>query len=259
VNRGFPGVLAPQLPYNWFVLILAVDTSSPAGSLAVLKDTRTIGTVAAWTAEVYSSRMFRQLEFLLNELSLGMDDLDLFAVAIGPGSFTGLRVGLTAVKAWAEVHGKPIAAVSTLEAVVAQSHSSAVRLVSVLDGRRGQIYFAIYRRGGGPEGKSLVLEGKEQVGTVRDLRERLRSESTSQEPLIVTPVPELLAVVPSRCEAEQPTHWNIEEVSATLAPAIGRLGFERVREGRLTDPLKLDANYIRPSDAEVHRRVSTGS
>jgi tRNA threonylcarbamoyladenosine biosynthesis protein TsaB len=242
-----------------FVLILAVDTSSPAGSLAVLKDTRTIGTVAAWTAEVYSSRMFRQLEFLLDELSLRIHEFDLFAVAIGPGSFTGLRVGLTAVKGWAEVHGKPIAAVTTLEAVAAQSHSPAARLVSVLDGRRGQIYFAIYRRAGGPEAKSLALEGKEQVGTAMGLRERLRSESAGQDTVIVTPVPELLAVVPSRCETEQPAHWHIEEVSATLAPHIGRLGFERVREGRLTDSLKLDANYIRPSDAEVHGGLSTGS
>jgi tRNA threonylcarbamoyladenosine biosynthesis protein TsaB len=77
--------------------------------------------------------MFRQLEFLLKELSLGLEQFDLFAVAAGPGSFTGLRVGLAAVKGWAEVYRKPISAVSALEAIAAQSHSSASVIVPVLD------------------------------------------------------------------------------------------------------------------------------
>jgi tRNA threonylcarbamoyladenosine biosynthesis protein TsaB len=105
------------------VLTLALDTSSPAGSLAVLRDERVIGTVSTWTDEIYSSRMFRHLDFLLGELSLGLQAFDLFAVAAGPGSFTGLRVGLAAAKGWSEVFRKPIAAVSALEAIAAQSHS----------------------------------------------------------------------------------------------------------------------------------------
>jgi tRNA threonylcarbamoyladenosine biosynthesis protein TsaB len=244
-----------------FVLILAVDTSSPAGSLAVLNDTRTIGTVVAWTAELYSSRLFRQLDFLLDELSLSMDDFDLFTVAMGPGSFTGLRVGLTAVKGWAEVHGKPIAAVSTLEAVAIQSQSRAPRLLSVLDARRGQIYFAIYRRVSTSEDNGFALEGKEKVGATKDVLDWLDSGSVGGDLIIVTPVPELFGMASSRCETEQVAHRTVrlEEVSTTLAPYIGRLGFRRAREGQLTDSLKLDANYIRPSDAEVHWRVSTGS
>ena len=69
-----------------------------------------------------------------------MDKIELFAVAAGPGSFTGLRVGLTAVKAWAEVYCKPIAAVSALEAVALQATSGARMIVPVLDARRGQVY-----------------------------------------------------------------------------------------------------------------------
>jgi len=245
------------------VLILAVDTSSPAGSLAVLKGTRTIGTVAAWSPELYSSRMFRQLEFLLHELSLTMEDFDLLTVAMGPGSFTGLRVGLTAVKGWAEVHGKPIAAVSTLEAVAAQSHSSANHLVSVLDARRGQIYFAAYQRARNSGNQPLVLEGDEQVGVPQELLNQLESRSDGEDLAIVTPVPELFEVPLSRCETSRgdpwQASWRIEEVSATLAPHIGRIGLQHAEQGKLTDSLKLDASYIRPSDAEVHRRLSTGS
>jgi len=245
------------------VLILAVDTSSPAGSLAVVKGTRTIGTVAAWTAELYSSRMFRQLEFLLRELSLRMDDFYLFTVANGPGSFTGLRVGLTAVKGWAEVYGKPIAAVSTLEAVAVQSPSGAARVVSVLDARRGQLYFALYHRATSLTNGALALEGREQVGAPAELFRQLESGLGNGDVTIATPVPELVDVTLSRCETGRAIprqgRFRIEQVSSTLAPYIGRLGLSHAAQGRLTDPLQLDANYIRPSDAEVRWKVSTGS
>ena len=205
--------------------------------------------------------MFRQLEFLLRELSLTMDDFDLFTVANGPGSFTGLRVGLTAVKGWAEVHGKPIAAVSTLEAVAVQSRSGAGRLVSVLDARRGQVYFAFYQRATSLQHSTPMLEGREQVGAPAELVQQLGLNGT--DVTIATPVPELVHASLSRCETGQEASGQgrvrIEEVSPVLAPYIGRLGASHAEQGRLTDPLKLDANYIRPSDAEVRWKASTGS
>ncbi len=139
------------------VLVLALDTSSPSGSLAVLRDEKVVGVVSTATGEVYSSRMFRELEFLLGELSLRMEEFELFAVAAGPGSFTGLRVGLAAVKGWAEVYRKPIAAVSALEAVAVQAHSNAALIVPVLDARRGQVYFrAVSARRGRSAGREPV-------------------------------------------------------------------------------------------------------
>jgi len=207
--------------------------------------------------------MFRQLEFLLRELSLTMDDFDLFTVANGPGSFTGLRVGLTAVKGWAEVHGKPIAAVSTLEAVAVQSRSGVGRLVPVLDARRGQVYFAFYQRATSLQHSTPTLEGREQVGAPAELVQQLESGWNGTDVTIATPVPELVRVSLSRCETGQEApgqgRVRIEEVSPVLAPYIGRLGASHAEQGRLTDPLKLDANYIRPSDAEVRWKASTGS
>src|SRR6201998_2058933 len=145
------------------VLVLALDTSSPSGSLAVLRGAKVVGVVSTATGEVYSSRMFRELEFLLGELSLHMEEFELFAVAAGPGSFTGLRVGLAAVKGWAEVDQKPIAAVSALEAVAVQARSNAALIIPVLDARRGQLYFGLYRRAEGGEAGDgrLVLDGEE--------------------------------------------------------------------------------------------------
>ncbi len=201
--------------------------------------------------------MFRQLEFLLRELAINISDFELFAVATGPGSFTGLRVGLTAVKGWAEVHGKPIATISTLEAVAAQSHPAAKRLAPVLDARRGQIYFALYERN---ENGGLTAVGSERVGAPEEFLQALAWEPGGEGPLVVTPVPELLRELLSRCamKGPVPTRLRIEEVSAALAPSIGRIGFLRARQGRITDPLHLDANYVRPSDAELHGRFSTG-
>ncbi len=116
-------------------LTLAVDTSSRVGSLAVLRDTGIVGVVSTFSDEAYSSRMFRQLEFLLAELRVGLAEFDLFAVVSGPGSFTGLRVGLTAVKGWAEVYQRPIAAVSGLEAIASTARVKVGAIGSTIIGQ----------------------------------------------------------------------------------------------------------------------------
>ena len=233
------------------MLILALDTSSPAGSLAVLRDETVIGLVSTLSEENYSSRMFRHLDFLLKDLSLTLDKFDLIAVASGPGSFTGLRVGLTAAKGWAEVYKKPIAAVSGLEAVAAQSRSTAAVLVPVLDARRGQVYFGFYRSS--PTGR--VLDGEERVATPEEFLESLKILARDSGFCIVVPDIHLISGVPSHFE---PAVAEVDIVSPFLAPAIGRLGFERAARGILADALTLDANYLRRSDAELNLKGPAG-
>ena len=238
------------------VLVLALDTSSPSGSLAVLRDEKVVGVVSTATGEVYSSRMFRELEFLLGELSLRMDEFELFAVAAGPGSFTGLRVGLAAVKGWAEVYRRPIAAVSALEAVAVQAHSNAGLIVPVLDARRGQVYFGLYRRATGGAGEiRLVLDGEEYVMTPAEFFEALRERGGGAEFAIVTPQPELFSGGASRDEIAV-LRGAVEPASSVLAPFIGQLGSQLARRGVLADPLTLDANYVRRTDAELHWKES---
>src|SRR3990172_1177408 len=128
------------------VLILAVDTSNRQGSLAVLRDERVIAATGGISEEPYASRLFVDLGRVLGEAQVKLEQIDLLAVATGPGSFTGLRVGLTAVKAWAEVFGRPIAAVSGLEAVAVQAGATDRLLVAVIDARGGQFFGAIFRR-----------------------------------------------------------------------------------------------------------------
>src|SRR6202035_4625455 len=135
------------------MLILAVDTSTRTGSAAVLRDSEILAEVSGYEETPYSTRLFRDVALLEERSNFRLNQIDLFAVAAGPGSFTGLRIGLTAVKAWAEVHAKPIAPISGLEAIAAESltgrtavASKAQYIAPFLDARRGQLFGAIYRR-----------------------------------------------------------------------------------------------------------------
>ena len=182
-----------------------------------------------------------------------MDQIDVFAVASGPGSFTGLRVGLTAVKAWAEVYGKPIAAVSGLEAIAAQSKAlegvsdgNETMISPFLDGRRGQLFGSSYRRRGNP--CRLQLIGEESILTAEEFLKSVQEFSNSDHPVLVSPTPDVL---PSSLVQQLLPGARIEAVSGVLAPVIGRLGFERANRGELVDALHLDANYVRRSDAEA--------
>ncbi|MBZ5645147.1 MAG: tRNA (adenosine(37)-N6)-threonylcarbamoyltransferase complex dimerization subunit type 1 TsaB [Acidobacteriia bacterium] len=236
------------------MLILAIDTSTRTGSAALLRDGVVLAEVSGKEETPYSSRLFRDVETLKLNAKFSLDQVDVFAVASGPGSFTGLRIGLTAVKAWAEIHGKPIAAISGLEAIAAQSqltgpgHSEEDQILApFFDARRGQLFGSLYRRSAGG-GACLKPISEESIVTPEEFLELVKGSLASGRPTIVTPVPELL---PSELVEKFLPGVRIELVSAVLAPTVGRLGFERAMRGDLLDALRLDANYVRRSDAEA--------
>jgi tRNA threonylcarbamoyladenosine biosynthesis protein TsaB len=235
------------------MLILAVDTSTRMGSAALLRDSQVLEEISGFEEALYSTRLFRDIDLLQTRANFRLGQIDVFAVAAGPGSFTGLRVGLTAVKAWAEVHGKPIAAISGLEAIAAESlmdkapgASNAQFIAPFLDARRGQIFGAIYRRVSGDD-MSLELASDESILSLDEFLELVKGK-LPQRVQLVSPTPEIL---PSARIEEVLPGANVIQVSAALAPAIGRLGFERAKRGGLTDAISLDANYVRRSDAEA--------
>jgi tRNA A37 threonylcarbamoyladenosine modification protein TsaB len=163
-----------------------------------------------------------------------------------------LRVGLTAVKAWAEVHGKPIAAISGLEAIAAEflmgeatSPSCASFIAPFLDARRGQVFGALYRRISG-DTMGLALASDESILSLDEFLELVNGKS-SHPVQLVSPTPDVLPAARIRGILQDAP---VVRVSAALAPAIGRLGFERAQRGDLVDSLRLDANYVRRSDAE---------
>jgi tRNA threonylcarbamoyladenosine biosynthesis protein TsaB len=243
------------------VLLLAIDTSSPSGSIAVLEDRKVLGVVSTSTTEDYSSRMFRHLEWLLKELSLDLSRFDAFAVASGPGSFTGLRVGLAAVKGWAEVYNHPILSVNVLEAIAGQSRSSTTLLAPVFDARRSEVYFGFYVQRE-EDMKSAVpeVEGDAQVSSPDEFVKQVEVRAGEQEVTIVTPTPEIIA---ERLKAlnenrDAPLHIALEIVPNVLAPAIGLIGWHRARLGKFDSALTLDANYVRRTDAELKWKAPPG-
>ncbi len=230
--------------------ILAVDTTSRAGSVAVLEALgrsaacRLLGVVATQSDEAYSTRLFRQLEFLLGELNLTTADFDLFAVAAGPGSFTGLRVGLTAVKGWAEIHQKPIAAVSALEAIACQVQPPHEPVVAVEDARRGQIYGGIYAR----EGEGLRRVTEDVVMSPTEFWPLLASTVGEQSFVFATTTSGFLQAT---LDGSPFAGRDVVPVSSTLAAAVGQLGWHKARRAETCDALTLDAHYVRRSDAEM--------
>ena len=231
------------------MLLLAVDTSTQGGSLAVLRDGHLAGVVSTFSDEPYSMRLFRQLDFLLEELHLQLRQFDVFAVMAGPGSFTGLRVGLAAVKGWAEVFEKPIVAVSGLEAVAAQTANCGGELIAtVMDARRGQIYAALFRR----EVLRLVRESDDHVCSPEEFFTEIGAQTGNRTVQFVSPSPQIIQGALNAADGF-PTAISrtVLRVSHLLAPVVGQLAFDRAYRGEVTDALRLDANYLRRSDAEL--------
>lgn len=237
------------------MLILALDTSSASGSLAVLRDRSILERRVSSSDERYSASLLRDTQELLDRACISFEQIDLFAVDAGPGSFSGLRVGLTTVKAWAEVWRRPVAAVSGLEAMATQLSGLAAPdsvVAAVMDARRGQIFGGMFRSRRDDSGE-LDAVGDEVVATADEFLQLLRPQlgklGSGAGLVIACILPE---VIRPALERQDLGGCRIEVVSNVLAPFIGQLGFSKALRGDVVDALHLDANYIRRSDAEMN-------
>src|SRR3990172_8650542 len=143
--------------------VLAVDTSSERGSVCVAESREILGEVRLASSIQHSERLFRSVEFLFQHLPFQLCDIDLFAAARGPGSFTGLRIGLAAMEGFAAALGKPAAGVSTLEALAWKTGIHDAFVAPIIDARRGEVYGALYRRLSGPSGLDTLIEERAPV------------------------------------------------------------------------------------------------
>lgn len=236
------------------MLLLAVDTSTRLGSIAVLRDGGLLGVRTTASGAPHASGLFADLQVLLEQLRIPITGFDLFAVAAGPGSFTGLRVGLTAVKAWAEAFSRPIAAASSLEAIAIQVDGLSdvppdSPIVAVQDARRGQVFGCAYRRvPSGHSAGSLEPLGDEVLRPADEFLRLAAEWLGERRPIFVSPAPEVIQPALHGTVFERS---RVETVSGVLAPFIGKLGHARALRGNVIDALSLDANYVRRTDAEV--------
>lgn len=228
------------------MIVLSIDTCDSRGSVALLQEDAVLGLIPHETSDEYSSWLLPAVNEVLDKAGLAMADLDGYAVASGPGSFTGVRVGLTTVKAWVEVYGKPVVAISRLEGFAAQVAGPAEYVAAFVDAKRGQAFGAIYRK----ESEDLVSVGDEMVIAPGKFVETAGELANGKKICWISPDPALIEADPAW--KERAKHGEtIERASATLAGIIGRIGLRRLKEGKATDALRLDANYVRRSDAEI--------
>ena len=216
------------------MVLLAVDTSGRNGSLALARVSE--GTVevveeVVLAGAMFSAQLVPQTAALLQKQGFSKSDLAGFAVVSGPGSFTGLRVGLAAIKAMAEILRKPVAAVSLLEAI-ARGGSAGPRVFSLLDAGRGDFYVGDYELGPPLHKHSERLLSREEF-------------SAANKSQLVTTADASLA------EVVRGAGFRVELVTYPRSGDIARLGWERIQREETVLPEQLEANYLRRTDAEI--------
>jgi tRNA threonylcarbamoyl adenosine modification protein YeaZ len=251
------------------VLVLAFDTTSEQGGAAIYRDQQCLASLAnSGPANAYSVTLFEMVERLLGETQLTFRDLELFAVAKGPGSFTGIRVGLAAAQGWASAFRRPVKGVSTLEALVEAAAPPTEWAVPILDARRGEFYLGLYRRRPGRDGFEPESAGESQ-GSEGTSAQSAESEGWVLGPEVLRLQLEEFAAIrrrPATCVVREhdpaaaalrqvlPASFQWQSTPEFLVGAIARLALRAGREGRLESPAELDACYVRRTDAELFFR-----
>jgi tRNA threonylcarbamoyladenosine biosynthesis protein TsaB len=194
-------------------LLLAIDTTSEFGSVALADGDRVLEEVGMHSPDGYAHVIFPEIERLLERHKLKITDIEGFAAAAGPGSFTGVRVGLTAAKGLAEATGRQMVAVSNLQAIA--SFGTRALRAPVIDARRGDIFGAVYDA---------------------DLRQ--------VAPEVVMKFEDWSRTLPEDAEV-------MKDAPKLLAGAIAKIAAKCFAAGLAQDPAEIDANYVRRSDAEL--------
>ena len=214
--------------------------------MAVLRDDEVLKAIAHEGTSDYSSWVLPAAGQALRAVGLGIRDIEVFAVATGPGSFTGVRIALTTAKAWSEAYGRGIAGVSRLQAMAQQASGAGAYVAAFADAHRDQVFGALFRR----EGPALTPVDSEMLAAPGEFLDWVRQRSANEQVNWISMDPEKVTTEDSwrsRAEAGE----SVEMSTNVLAPTIGRIGRMRALRGRLTDALGLDAEYVRRPDAEV--------
>jgi tRNA threonylcarbamoyladenosine biosynthesis protein TsaB len=214
-----------------FPLLLAIDTCGPSGSVALGRipgrDVEILGQTEL-AGRSYSARLVAAIAGLLETAGVTLDDLDAIVVVNGPGSFTGVRVGVSAVKGLAEGRELPVVALSRLEVLARKSGVPS----AALDAHRGEVYLRLERTGAAP---SEMLAGAKELAAI-------------------SPAPLRVAVCDEGAAAALTAAWpdsQLVRIAAPLAADALRPGEARLVAGATVDLVLLDGHYLRRSDAEI--------
>jgi tRNA threonylcarbamoyladenosine biosynthesis protein TsaB len=213
--------------------ILAIDTSTMISTVTISEDNKIIGDFNVNQEKTHSESLVPMIETLLRLLGLSLDDIDLFAIARGPGSFTGLRISMTIIKTIAQVKKKKIIPISTLEALANNSSSQKYK-IPMLDARGNRVYAAVFS----PDLKEEIV--KEDLYTIEDF-----SKKVNELGLEVEIIGEIGEKYIDKFENARILPLNFNNC---IGKSLIKLAMERKDEDH--DLFKLSPNYLRKSQAE---------
>ncbi|HKT51995.1 MAG TPA: tRNA (adenosine(37)-N6)-threonylcarbamoyltransferase complex dimerization subunit type 1 TsaB [Candidatus Angelobacter sp.] len=220
------------------MLILGIDTSGKSGGVTLAEagnsEFRALAS-AAIEGGTFSAQLVPTVAALLNKTRLGIRDVDGLAAVSGPGSFTGLRVGLSAVKGLAEVLHKPIATVSLLEALAASSQENG-KIIAALDAGRSEVFYGLYEM---------------ENGNLACLNEQLLSGDDFAEQATKPGIALTLTSDPALAEKLAAGGLQAHLTERPDSGLIAQIGARKLMAGKTVSVEALDANYLRRSDAEI--------
>ncbi len=222
--------------------ILAIETSTITGGAAIVEDHKLLAEGRLSLKAIHSERLMGLIDFLLKAIKMTIYDMDYLAVGVGPGSFTGLRVGIATVKGLAYGTGKLVAPVSSLEAFAANIPFAQDCLICpMLDAKRHEIYVALYRQGD---------SGLETVLTERAARLADIVAYIDRKTLFIGD-----GAVVYRSKIEEALGERATFLTGTAmypsAANVAFLAMRNIQTGNIVNALELSPQYLRPSEAEI--------
>lgn len=236
-NSSPPGT---DLPVGDAPLILAADTTSRRGGVCLARGDGALCELNVDAGLTFSQKLLEMIDFVLCVAGVKLEQLDSLAVTTGPGSFTGLRVGISTMKALALRTGRPLVGVTTLDALAESAAESGVIAV-FMDARRHQVFAALYEKASPQATPVLVREG-EAVAP----EEWIASLEQKQVKFVGD------GILVYRELIEQAGHTMVPS-DLFLARSTAKAALRRLCAGQIPPADLLDAHYIRPSDAELNR------
>jgi tRNA threonylcarbamoyladenosine biosynthesis protein TsaB len=221
---------------------MGIDTSTSCGSLGLIEDEEVISDYLLNIPVTHSERLLGAIEFVLREARCPIERIDGWVVALGPGSFTGLRIGVSTVKGLAFATGKPVVGVSILDVLASQIAPTSHLICPILDARKKEVYTAFYRY---EEGRSLMRQSDYQAIRPEDLVKKITEETIFLGDGVRTYGDFLLNCLPSLA-IFPPAPFHVSHGSM-----VAKLGIELLKKGEHLNLSTFSPIYIRPSEAEM--------
>jgi tRNA threonylcarbamoyladenosine biosynthesis protein TsaB len=226
--------------------ILAVETSTMLGGLAIAGDsTGLIAEVRLNVKSTHSERLMTEIDHVLKQSGIRIDDIDVFAAAIGPGSFTGLRIGLSTIKGFSYATGKPVVAVPTLEALAWNFPFSLYPVCTVLDARKKEVYAALFQWK--EQAFSKLME--ETSIKVDRLLENIGGSSHGR--IIFTGEGALLYKGRITEVLGEKAVFPAPDKMSPSPASVASVGLQKALRGEFSGPVNLVPFYVRRSEAEI--------